>query len=123
MDVFHPNERNCSRNHAARSCSRKVGAGTRQSCTWTSLIHCFSRVKNCKHSRTPGWSASSVTFVPVNAELAAMLAASVPGGARHKCSCTDVAQALVPAASALMPTHAFGTMSRSEEHTSELQSL
>ena len=28
---------------------QKVGAGTRQSCRWISLIHCFSRVNHCRH--------------------------------------------------------------------------
>src|ERR1035441_7714293 len=157
MLASQPYDRNCSRNQAARSCSRKVGAGTRQSCTWTSLIHCFSRVKNCKHSRTPWWSASSVRFVPVNAVLAAMLPASVPGAERHKCSCAmplSFREAEQPASivgqdGILMP-HTFpvgdvlhllwggqscpqppfrrlfrdvSEPSRSEEHTSELQSL
>src|ERR1051326_254217 len=80
MNASQPRARNCSRNQAARSCSMKVGAGTRQHWSCRSLIHCFSRVKNCKASRTPGRSASSLTLIPAALE-APILSASVAGAA------------------------------------------
>src|SRR5450432_2810366 len=67
MEASHPAARSCSRNHWARSCSRNVGAGTRQSWRWVSLIHCFSRVNHCRHSRTPRSSANSPILNPAAA--------------------------------------------------------
>src|ERR1035441_670764 len=76
MEASHPKVRKRSRNQAARSCSRNVGAGTRQSCKCVSLIHCFSRVNHCRHSRTSRSPASSPMPMPVT-PLAAMLTDSV----------------------------------------------
>ena len=50
--------------------SRKVGAGTRQSARWISLIHWRSRVSHWRHSRTARLSASSLRLTPGAAVLA-----------------------------------------------------
>src|SRR5216684_2644932 len=51
MRATQPRARNCASIHSARFCSKKVGAGVRQSCKCCSLIHCFSRANHWRASR------------------------------------------------------------------------
>src|SRR5260370_22683881 len=76
MRATQPRARNCGSIHSARFCSKKVGAGMRQSCKCCSLIHCFSRANHWRASRMGAELTHSVRNFEMDGGEASLIGAA-----------------------------------------------